>query len=267
MRKVLLFRRGCNSHTEDEEEESAAKSAGWTVLHNRTLLQKGDVVFPRYSVYPFAKEFWEDVESIGARCINSYQQFSYTTDLKNWIPDIKELTPETWSNLQDLPEGVEFVLKGGMNSRKGFWKTQMYAKDIADAREVHRALSNDGLIGQQAIYIRRFERLKSYGDSIIGMPIAREFRFFVFDREVVCGAFYWANCWDSEDPLPSADSVPQDFLKELIKRIGDKCRGYCMDVAEKENGEWCLIELNSLEQAALSANLPIEFYSGIFKKV
>ncbi len=159
------------------------------------------------------------------------------------------------------------VLKGGMNSRKGFWKTQMYAADKKAALDVHRTLSNDGLIGQQTIYIRRFEKLKSYGDSVIGMPIAREFRFFVMDGEIISGGFYWINAWESADPMPSASEVPVSFLKEVVEKIGDKCRAFCLDVAEKESGEWCCIELNSIEQAGLSDNDAKVFYQSVIRRM
>lgn len=266
-KRVVLYRRGCNSHQEDDAEIAAAQSAGFTVVFNRTAIPKDSFVIPRYSVYPFAKELFEDIRCMHAVPINSFQQFQYIADLKEWVGDLEGMTPETWGDVTKIPEVGPFILKGETNSRKGDWKTMMYAEDKFEALQVHRRLSNDGLIGQQHIYIRKFEELVKYGDSITGMPIAKEFRFFVNGGKVMSGGYYWSSVWESNDPMPSIDEVDGAFLNEAIKRIERKCNAFVIDVAKKANGEWTVIELNAIEQSGLSANDPTELYKRLFDSI
>lgn len=264
--RLCVLYRSCNNFKDDEIEIAALKKAGFTYLKNRTEIKYNDLVVGRYSCWPFYKELEEDIKYSKASLLNTTEQHRYIADLQNWVADLKELTPQTWGNLQDIPDEGPFVLKGETNSKKGHWRRMMYAENKKDAIEVHNRLSDDGLIGQQHIYIRKFEKLHTYTHDVQGMPITKEFRFFVCDGEVLCGGFYWAHYIDDLGcPPPSPDEVSKDFLQEAIKRIGNKARAYALDVWIKENGEPIVGELNDLQQSGLSDNNPELFYSALYK--
>jgi hypothetical protein len=267
MRPCVLFRKGCNSHKEDEAEISAAESAWFTVLDGRTKIKENDFVVPRYSAYPFVKELFDDIHYNKAVSINTYEQFDYIADLKNWVVDLKDMTPETWGDITKIPDDGPFILKGETNSRKGDWKTMMFAADKTEAIKVHNLLSKDGLIGQQHIYIRKFEEFVKFGDSIVGMPIANEFRFFIYDGKVLSGGFYWVNSWESNDPMPSPDCVDRDFLQAAVDIVSKKSRAFVMDVAEKKSGGWTVVELNAFESSGLSDNDPAVLYSNLYNTI
>lgn len=254
------------SPAEDDAEIEALKSAGFTYLSRRTEVQAGDLVVGRYSCWPFYKELEEDIKYSGATLLNTTRQHNYIADLQNWVHDLKEMTPQTWDRLQDIPDEGPFILKGGTNSRKGFWNTHCYAADKKAAIVVHGRLTDDGLIGQQSIYIRKFEKLHQYTTDVQGMPITKEFRFFVCDGEVTCGAYYWAHYIDDLGcPPPSPDEIPREFLDEAIRRIGKAARAYALDVWVKEDGTPIIGELNDLQQSGLSDNKPEVFYSSLYK--
>lgn len=265
MRYVVLYRK-TNNLRDDEFEIEALKAAGFTYLTRRTEVQPGDLVVSRYSCWPFYKEFVEDISYIGATPLNTYQQHLYISDLANWVADLKEFTPLTWSRLEDIPEKGPFVLKGGLNSRKGLWSTHMFAEDKKAAIEVYSNLLKDSLIGHQTIYIREFVPLHTYYKDVVGMPVTKEFRFFICDQQLVCGAFYWSNHVDELSTVPSIAEVPESFLKEAISRIArNPCapRAYAMDVGIRENGEPIVVELNDLQCSGLSENSPFRFYRNL----
>lgn len=109
MRKVVLYRR-CNDTATDDAEIEALQSAGFVYLKNRTQIQSGDLVVPRYSALPFYQELESDVNALGAKLINTYYQHQYIADLQNWVIDLGELTPLTWAELKDIPDdGVSFL--------------------------------------------------------------------------------------------------------------------------------------------------------------
>lgn len=262
MRHVVLYRR-CNNLKDDDLEIEGLQAAGFTLLQRRTEIQKGDLVVARYSCLPMYNEYAADVEYVGATPLNTTEQHNYIADLRNWVVDLREMTPDTWDRLEDIPDDGPFVLKGGTNSRKGQWKTHMFAEDKKAAIEVYGRLLDDSLIGRQPIYIRKFVPLYTFYNDVVGMPVTKEFRFFICDRQVLCGAYYWSSHVDDIGAPPSLSEVPESFLKEAMDRIGQNAsapRAYVLDVGIKQSGEPIVIELNDLQMAGLSENSPFLFY-------
>jgi hypothetical protein len=231
--------------------------------NRRPEIQAGDLVIGRYSLLPFYSDQEADINFVGAKLINNLFQHIYIADLQNYVSDLEDLTPRTWNQLHTIPEQGPFILKGETNSRKSDWKHSMYAEDKKAAIRVHSQLSNDSLIGHQKIYIRSYVPLVKYMDGVNGMPVTKEFRFFVAYDTVLCGAYYWQNYVDEISEVPSADEVPKDFLNEVIKRVDGKSNFYVIDVAQTESGEWIVIELNDGQQSGLSCNDPATLYKNL----
>lgn len=247
-RHVILYR---DLDFGKDELEAARPHFYCTSL--RPQLQKGDFIIGRYSLWPYYADQEKEFRYIGAKLINSYDQHSYIADLINYTEDLKELTPKTWYSLHEVPNEGPFVLKGGTNSKKHKWNEMMFAKDKQAAIEVHGRLQEDGLIGHQHIYIRKYEPLVTYTTAIGGIPITKEFRFFIAYGEILCGDYYWSN-YSGDIDKPSVDEVPKEFLDEAINRIGNKVNFYAMDVAQKQDGTWIVIELNDGQYSGLSDN-------------
>lgn len=263
MNPVILYRGGRD--TMDADELEAAK-AHFTCVDSRMRIREGDLVIGRYSVLPFYRELEDDLTHIGARLINSFEQHLYVADLQNWVADLWDLTPPTWSNLADIPDEGPFVLKGATNSKKSQWKTHMFAQNKAEACEVFDRLCEDSLISQQEIYIRQFVPLVTYFKDIVGRPVTKEFRFFVYNGNVLCGGYYWSNHADAFESLggvPQTQEVPEDFLDKVTSIIGRKVAFYALDVAQTEKGDWTVIELNDGQMSGLSMNDPKGLYGNL----
>ena len=259
-RKVILYR-----GIEFETDELSVAKNHFLCTNRRPDIKNGDLVIGRYSLLPFYSDQAKDIEYVGAKLINDYNQHLYVADLQNYVADLQEMTPRTWSNLQDIPDKGPFVLKGETNSRKSNWKTDMFAEDKTAAIQVYNRLTNDSLIGYQNIYIRQFVPLVTYMDGINGMPVTEEYRFFVAFGQVISGGFYWQNYVDDLPKVPSHYEVPQDFLQKVIDRIGNSCNFYTIDVGRLQDGNWTVIELNDGQQAGLSCNRPKDLYENLFK--
>lgn len=260
MRPVVLFRPGQGDM--DEQELEWARQH-FTCFRERTALQENDFVVGRYSVLPFFESIQADVDYVGAKLINDRRQHNYAADLRNWVEDLRELTPKTWYRLSDVDEEGPYVLKGKTNSRKFDWKTHMFAKDRRVASEVEWRLQTDGLIGQgfQDIYIRKFVPLKTFMYGLNDLPVTNEFRIFVAFGEVLCGAYYWSNYVDDLPKVPDFAEVPQAFVAEVIRRIGSKINFYAVDIGQKADGDWIVIEVNDGQMSGLSENKPELLYS------
>lgn len=258
MRHLILYR-----GTDFEREELEAANWFFKCTDRRPNIVKDDLVIGRYSLLPFYADQTKDINYVGAKLINDYNQHLYIADLGNYVVDLERLTPRTWRNLEDLPERGPFVVKGETNSRKSHWLRNMYAETKTEVIVIANRLADDSLIGQQKIYIRQYVPLVKYMDGVNGMPVTKEFRFFVAYGHLLCGGYYWQNYIDDIGGAPSADEVPREFLQDVIERVGDQSNFYTIDVGQTVNGEWIVIELNEGQQAGLSCNDPFKLYENL----
>lgn len=245
----------------EEGELEAIQKSFLVSTQSRMEVQRGDLVIGRCCMVPFYAEVARDIELAGGRPINSLAEHQYVADLGEYIGDLGDLTPKTWRSLAEAPkDGGPFVLKGETNSKKHAWNTHMFAKDWKAAGEVYGRLTQDGLIGEQRIYIRQYVPLMQLGESIGGCPITKEFRFFVYHGVVLSGGFYWHAFEDDVlaqgGKIPSCYEVPKRFLFSAIDLVKDKVPFVVIDVAQGADGRWWVIELNDGQQSGLSANKP-----------
>jgi len=262
MRPVILYRRGVNPD-EDDEEIAAAKEAGFLVEHQRTDIMDDDLVIGRYSVLPFYRELQKDIENRGATLVNTFRQHQFIADMREWCEVLDDMTPRLYPRLQDLPEHGPFVLKGQTNSKKHLWDTHMFAADKKAAGEVYSRLRDDMLLADQEIYARDYVPLKRLTTGFNGLPITNEFRFFVLNGQILTGAFYWASHAADLEVVPGAGEVNWSFLYSAVRRIGDRANFYAIDVAQKLNGDWTVIEINDGQMSGLSCITPRDLYQAL----
>lgn len=262
MRPVVLFRASLA-----EEEEVSICRKYFRVIAQRSQVEAGDLVIPRFSALPWYKEFEADVQWNKGKLLNTYRQHCYVADLRNWYYDLGDYTPRTWFYLDQIPTEGPFVLKGQTNSKKFNWKTHMFARDKYEASEVHSRLAADGHVGAQQIYVRQYVPLRKLAQGLQGLPISEEYRFFVLDGKVVSGAFYWSSHTEYiEEEVgfkPDPKLVPKDWLDKVVSIVAPKVRFFVVDVARTEDGDWIVIELNDGQQSGLSDNDPHELYSNM----
>lgn len=262
MRNIILYR-----GNEFEKDELSEANQFFECTTRRPDIQKDDLVIGRYSLWPFYVDQAKDIEYVGAKLINNYQQYRYIADLQNYVMDLRELTPRTWRDITDLPDKGAFILKGETNSRKSNWKRDMFAPDKKAAIEIYARLMDDSLIGQQNIYIRRYEPMVTYMEGINGIPITKEFRFFIAYGQILSGGYYWQNYAEELPEVPSPDEVPREFLNEVIGRVGSQSNFYTIDVGQSITGKWFVVELNEGQQAGLSCNDPFTMYKNLDKAI
>lgn len=249
MTPTVLFRQT----DEFDTDELEAIGRHFPVYTSRAQVPRDGLVIPRYCALPFGKELETDVTVLGSRLINSFRQHCYAAELRRWYPDFEDLTPQTWFRLEDAGRGHDgpYVLKGSTNSKKFSWETHMFAPTFRDAGEVYGRLLEDGLISTQEIVVRKYVPLRNHGLMPTGLPISHEFRCFFFKERLISKAFYW-----SHEVVDPEDNVPQAFLEEVAKRGGSNIDFWVADVAQTEQGDWLVVELNDGCMSGLSRNDP-----------
>lgn len=260
----------------DLEEKEAIDYSGFQSNTLLTSLTKDNFVIPRYSVLPFAKLFYEELDNIGATCISSYQEHKFLADIISWSSLIPEYTPKSWDitfGLNHLPDNKAFIIKGETNSRKDKWNSHMFAKNITQAVNVYCRLTDDGLIGNQKIIAREYIPLKTFMIGINDLPITKEYRLFVHNGELLCWAFYWQNYFDdlSEkdkwEVTHGSSDIPWEWVYQVIEKLKHRANFFVMDIAETREGHWIVIELNDACMSGLSCINPHLLYNGLRKSI
>lgn len=262
----ILFRK---SLAEENEFEIAKKY--FNVIESRLQIEYGDTIIGRYSVLPYYDELEKDILAGGSRLINTHKQHQFVADIKNWASILSEFTPHTWFSLADAmkdPYEGAYILKGITNSRKSLFKTHMFAKNKQEMRDVYFRLMDDGLLGSQGVVIRKFEEFKSYGNDISGIPIAHEFRFFIFNGRIFAKGFYWASHPEViEEFNPDPNEVPTQFLFQIVEKLAPYSNFYSLDIAKRKDEIWRVVEINEGQMSGLSTVDSENFYTSLRKVV
>ena len=259
MLPTLLFR-----EVFGEEESAAARAAGFEVVTSRALVPHGRAVLGRYSVLPYYQELEADLLHQGSRLLQSFRQHRYVADLGNWVGHLEGLTPATWNRLEDIPpsEPGPFVVKGATNSRKDRWRTHMFAADRGALRAVWARAEEDSFLEQQGLYARRYEPLRVYLRGPSEQPISNEWRVFVVAGTIVDAGYYWSS-YEEETRALRPHALPPEaraLAEEVARRVGGNAFFYTVDVAERAEGGWVVIELNDGQMAGLSSIEAAGFY-------
>jgi hypothetical protein len=181
------------------------------------------------------------------------------------------------------------VLKDYVKSRKHEWVEACFIPSAADADAVERVvrrfveLQGPELTG--GLVFREFMVLEGAGrHPRSGAPLAREFRLFFFDAEPVLVAPNWsmveAHAADVASVAPAAPAtsgvpapeappaaspvppVPVQAFRALAQRVHS--RFFTMDVAQRRDGGWTIIELGDGQVAGLPEHVAADaFYAAL----
>jgi len=268
---VIYFR---SDGSRDAEHELEIASKHFTVVRNRGAIPEGALVICRYSALPFRKELKDDLALIDARLLNSPKDHSWIADF-DWYStfaeappreDGKPWTPRSWTEREfptcDHPG--PFVIKGRTNSRKFEWKTRMFAEDRARAMEIAGSLAKDDLIGPQGLVYREYVPLVSWEhDFISGLPFAHEWRFFFLKTTCIAHGYYWSSASEEHKAAMKLPPEARAFAQAAANIAAEHTTGFVLDVAERADGGWILVEVNSLEMSGLSEIDPEDFYRSL----
>lgn len=250
----LLMNTRINHH-----EIELAKASGLDVKTSR-LDCKNDTIICRYGVLPHYQELEKDLNLINSKLINSYEQHLYIANFL-YYNDIKKYTPKTWFNYVDIDENVPMVVKGITNSKKMNWDKYMFANNKKEALDKMFLLQEDTYLNNQDIIFRKFEKLKTYEFGINNIPITNEWRFFFLHDQLIDYGYYWS----ISEQTGVIDNQAILFAKKIGHIISKKVNFYVVDIAQKENGDWIVIEINDGQMSGLSTIPPERFYKNLKK--
>jgi len=260
---TILFRK---SLSEEGELEVCRKY--FHTIEQRSLINPDSLIIGRYSVLPYYKELEQDITILGSDLINTYKQHKWIADFE-YYNVLKKYTPETWyeQDFYKCDYSGPFVVKGKTNSRKLNWDTEMFATTKKDATKIAGILHNDGYIGSQDIIFRKYIPLKTYEIGIHNLPFTNEWRIFCYKDKILSRGYYWSCA--SEQTIDSATlyDAGENLIRELVKIASQYVNFYVLDVAQTQEGNWILIEINDGQMSGLSENNPDVLYKNLARVI
>jgi hypothetical protein len=200
----------------------------------------------------------------GLRLINTPEAYKHCHHFPESYPVIEGHTPTSVSVPADESFGVEkvmtmlapfgdraVILKDYVKSRKHEWDEACYIPSAADRESVERVVRrflelqegeiNGGLVFREYV---NFQPLGTHSKS--GMPLTKEFRLFFLDGGLLHSLEYW------EEGDYSGVSPPAGLFGDVAREV--QSRFFTMDVAQRVDGEWMIIELGDGQVAGLPGN-------------
>jgi hypothetical protein len=214
----------------------------------------------------------------GLELINSPPAYRTCHYLPESYPLIQAETPATvWLPLDacgDLdtimallePFGDQpVIVKDYVKSRKHEWFEACYIPSATDRQAVDRVVTrflelqgddiSEGLVFRTYV---AFQPIGAHPQS--GMPLTREHRLFFLDGALLADAPYW------DAPLDERAELPIEHFKNVAARVPS--RFFTMDVAQRLDGGWMIVELGDAQVAGLPERLDVAaFYAALGRRI
>jgi len=193
----------------------------------------------------------------------SYEFIKNRTPTSNWSTAIDPTSDRAIIELTQNFGNTPIIVKDYVKSEKHHWKDACYIPDASDTQNVLRITKKfielRGEAFNEGLVFRQFEELEYLVDhSRSGMPLTKEFRIFFGDKKVVSVFDYWDE-GDYGATKPELDSFIQ-----IAQKIDSHF--FTMDIAQKKNGEWIIMELGDGQVAGLPENADIKtFYNHLIE--
>ncbi len=217
-------------------------------------------------------DLYEALLSRNIRLINSPEEYKHCHYLPESYSIVSEVTPKSvWTeNVSDEAglkvmietfNGSPVIVKDYVKSEKHNWEEACYIPDTSNWNSVKKVLDRfielRGNYLNKGVVFRKFEKLKFLTNhSKSEMPLTKEFRVFFKNGTPIMTFNYWEE-GDYGDTKP----VLSQFLT-VASNI--KSNFFTMDIAQKENGEWIIMELGDGQVAGIpDESLSVEFYKAM----
>ena len=227
------------------------KPSQYEMLYN-SLLKKNIELINNPTEYKFCHYLPESYETI--------KNFTPKTTFKELKAEFKM---EDFKNEINVFGDKPIVIKDYVKSQKHYWKEACYIPSASDKEKANSVISkfielqdsdlNEGLVFREYVEL---EELTNHSES--GMPLTKEFRVFVKNREIISVFKYW-----DEGDYKNVEPVIEAF-EEIIPKI--KSNFFTMDISKKKDGNWIIVELGDGQVAGLPDNADKEaFYDRLRK--
>lgn len=208
------------------------------------------------------------------RLVNTPEAYELCHYLPQWYSLLEGETPRSiWTEAGEdlsLPHLLErlsvfgnnpVIVKDWVKSRKHEWHEACFIPSASDSEAAGQVIThflerqgadlNIGLVVREFVPLAPLSRHPKSG-----MPLTKEYRLFFYNGELVSVSRYWDAAEYADDALPL------DRFRALAAKVGS--RFFTMDVAQKTDGGWIVVELGDAQVAELPASAdPQAFFAAL----
>lgn len=146
--------------------------------------------------------------------------------------------------------GLPLFVKGAVQSRKSRGWKACVAESVDELRLLCRHLLTLENRSRGRVVARQLVKLRHTRRSPEGFPFGREYRFFVYEQQVIGFGYYWGG----DDPLkpltPADEGAVLRLATEAAARVGTPY--IVIDVGQVEDGRWVVIETGDAQFSGVS---------------
>jgi hypothetical protein len=241
--------------TRDEDALSATRRV-------KAVETPGVAIYRGWMLRPHAyQQLYAALQERGVILINTPQAYQHCHYLPESYHIIAGQTPLTvWLPLPDCLDmqivrqalavfgDKPLVLKDYVKSRKHEWAKACYIPAASDRAAVESVIQKFiELQGEElnaGLVFREYVPLQNIGaHSRSGMPLTKEFRLFFLDGKLLYLSEYWPEgSYDGGTP-------PIEVFEGVAQQV--QSRFFTMDVAQRTDGNWIIVELGDAQVAGL----------------
>jgi hypothetical protein len=233
-------------HQVPQDEAGFVLYRGWIlkpehlVALEKYLVSRGGVLSPTLEEYLQCYHFPRWYQAIGGE--------KQTPD-SIWFPRGFNFTLEHVAGVaRDHFGDKPLIVKDYIKSQKHHWYESCFIASAADEENLRHVVANflnmqsGDIVG--GLVLREFVKFKRIGiHSKSRMPLVNEHRFFVCRGSVFYQAPYWSE-GDYSGNVPSPE-----VIRPILPLV--QSYFYAVDVAEKEDGDWVIVEINDGSSAGI----------------
>lgn len=179
---------------------------------------------------------------------SSYHKIKEYTPKSNWTTTLSE---EEIIKLSDDFGDESIIVKDFVKSEKHNWKDACFIPNASNKEHVQQVVSKfielRGDFLNEGLVFRKFEKLQFLTNhSKSGMPLTKEYRLFFLNKKLLAVFNYW------DEGEYEEIAIDLNKFVEIAQTI--ESNFFTMDIAQKINGEWIIMELGDGQVSGLPDN-------------
>jgi hypothetical protein len=212
------------------------------------------------------QDFFNDLSAENVILVHTPTEHLECSELPRWYPLLKELTPKSiWFTQPPTLSQVKAALTFPI-FMKGARQTTRHRRDLAiiqDADAFNRAIveyRTDSILKWQDIVCREFVPLRLVGKANDKeIPRSFEFQTFWWKGHLVGANRYWVDenyTWTAAERRTALAMAEQAAQRVKVTFL-------VVDVAQKKDGEWIVIECNDAQESGYAGVSPVGLWQSV----
>ena len=211
------------------------------------------------------RAIYDAAKAKNIRLFNATDQHQRAQEFDLAYPYLEDLTPRSLTMFAPADcaraaqqIGFPMFLKGAVQSRKARGWRACVAQNEAELNELSAHLWSLENRARGRVIARELAQLR-HTRSHHDFPLGREYRVFILNEEILGLGYYWPG----KDALAALGHGEEQAVRELALEAARRLRVpyIAVDIGQREDLRWIVIEVGDAQFAGLSCNSPLQLWN------